>query len=87
VVATFAGYRRAQVQFTAEHRAVFSSSPGVFRSHCDRCGTPIAYESQDAAGEIHLYVGTLDAPERFVPQREVFVEERVPWLLLHDPPP
>ena len=85
-VATFAGYPRKQVQFIAEHRSIYSSSPGVFRSFCNRCGTPLAYEAQDAAGEIHLYVGTFDAPERFPPQRHVFYDEKVPWLLLHDPP-
>jgi hypothetical protein len=73
------------VEFTAAHRAVFSSSSGVFRSFCDRCGTPIAYEAGDAAGEIHLYVGTFDAPERFVPSRHVFYDEKVPWLVLHEP--
>ena len=33
-------------------------------------------------GEIHLYLGTIDNPEAFVPQVEVFCKEKLPWLQL-----
>ncbi|NJN51345.1 MAG: GFA family protein, partial [Gammaproteobacteria bacterium] len=78
-VATFVGFTRTKVVFAAPNRSVFSSSPGVWRSFCNQCGTPIAYEAESAKGEIHLYVCTFDDPAQFVPERHVFYTDRLPW--------
>jgi len=83
-IATFAGFRREQVTFLSRERSVYSSSPGVSRGFCARCGTPISYEAEAFPGELHLYVGTFDDPENFVPQSHVFYAERLPWLETHD---
>jgi hypothetical protein len=83
-VATFVGFDRPQVTFASPDRAIFSSSPGVWRSFCDRCGTPIAYEAESAPGEIHLYLGTFDSPEQFHPERHVFHAERLTSFEIHD---
>ena len=83
-VATFVGFARSQVTFETPARSVYSSSPGVFRSFCNHCGTPIAYEAESAEGELHLYVCTFDEPEQFVPRSHVFFAEHLPWLELHD---
>lgn len=58
----------------------FESSPGVKRSFCPRCGTPIAYQSATIPDEIHVLVGSLDEPENYPPQLEVFCREQLPWL-------
>jgi len=79
-VATFAGFRREQVTFTQAERALFTSSPGVRRGFCARCGTPISYEADRFEGEIHLYVVSFDDPTRFVPQHHVNFDEHVSWL-------
>jgi hypothetical protein len=83
-VTTFAGFPPDQVAYTRGERAFCASSPGVRRGFCAACGTPLTYESDRFPGEIHLYVCTLDEPERFVPTFHVFYEERVPWLEIHD---
>ena len=36
-------------------------------------------------GEVHVLIGTLDRPEDFVPTRNAFVEEKLPWLHLAAP--
>ena len=82
--AAFIGYLRGQVTFTGAAPATYASSPGVIRSFCGACGTPIAYEADRFPGEIHLYLCTLDTPEAFTPQAHVHVGEQIPWLHIAD---
>src|SRR5579864_5912020 len=76
-VATFVCVERARLRFTGEAPAVYASSPGVRRSFCRRCGSPIAYEADRAPGEIHLYAGTLEEPALVAPEVHVHAEERL----------
>lgn len=82
-VACFVNYPLAQVEFAGE-RARYASSPGVTRSHCAACGTPIAYETARRPGEIDLYLNAFLQPECFEPQAHVFVGERIPWFDTRD---
>ena len=81
---TFAGFATDQVDITAGTPATYASSPGVRRSFCGDCGTPIAYEADRYPGEIHLYVCTMDAPADFTPQAHVHASEHLTWLHLND---
>ncbi|MGH6630347.1 MAG: GFA family protein, partial [Burkholderiales bacterium] len=82
--AAFVGYPDEAVAFTAAAPAVFMSSPGVRRSFCAECGTPIAYAADRFPGEIHLYICTMDAPAQILPTGHVHVSEQLPWLHLGD---
>lgn len=79
-LATFVGCERAHFTLTGEEMGCYESSPGVRRYFCQHCGTPIAYESRQLPGEIHLFLGSLDNPQDYVPGGEVFCGERLPWL-------
>jgi len=83
-VTTFVGYLRSQIHYTSGERKTYNSSPGVRRSFCPDCGTPLCYEADWCADEIHLYISTLDAPEHFTPQLHVHRAERIAWLELDD---
>jgi hypothetical protein len=80
VVATFAGFAETAVSFTGEAPSVFQSSPDVWRSFCGRCGSPISYRARRFPGEVHFYIGTLDKPERYLPQAHVHHGEHVAWF-------
>ena len=82
-VTCFVNFKREQVAFRGE-RATFQSSPGVTRSHCARCGTPIGYETAKRADEIDLYLNAFDAPEAFEPQGHAFFAEHIPWFDTRD---
>ncbi len=71
-------------RWTGETAARFVSAPGVTRSFCARCGTPMAYESERFPGEVHLYAATLDDPEDFRPERHVHHAEYLGWLRIDD---
>ncbi len=83
-VASFAGYRPGCVELTKSPPRKYQSSPGVSRRFCDRCGTPISYEADRFPNEIHLFVGTMDEPEKFSPQFHVFCAEQISWLEVND---
>ena len=59
---------------------MFASSPGVRRSFCGRCGTPLTYRAERYPGEVHILIATLDAPEGFAPRAHVFCAERISWF-------
>lgn len=84
-MASYAGFAAERFAYIAGAPARFASSPGVTRSFCGRCGTPLTYEGARWPGEVHVLIGTLDRPEDFVPTRDAFVEEKLPWLHLAAP--
>lgn len=83
-VTAFAAYPKAAVTFPASTPASFISSPGVRRSFCGRCGSPVAYEGARWPDEIHLHLGLFDVPD-LVPARHGCHEEMLPWLRLEPP--
>ena len=59
---------KEMVRFTEGKRKVFESSPGVHRTFCSICGTPLTWEGVwGGRTVIELHLGTLDRPEAFPP--------------------
>ena len=79
-VATFVGFDDAHFRFTAGTPAVYESSLKVWRSFCPACGSPISYRSARYPGEVHIYIGAMDRPERYVPTAHVYFAEHLPWF-------
>lgn len=66
-----------------EALAEFSSSPGVYRVFCGKCGSPL-YSRRDAMPELlRLRVGTLDTPVP-EPSAHIFVSEKAEWFPICD---
>lgn len=83
-VATFVGLDAKRFRYTHGKPKGYVSSPGVTRSFCARCGSPMSFEGAKWPGEIHVYVGTLSDPAAFVPTGHVHVAERLPWFEIDD---
>jgi hypothetical protein len=77
---TYAGFAAERFAWTTGAPLRFSSSPGVTRSFCGRCGAPLTYEGARWPGEIHVLIGSMDRPQEFPPRRDAFVEEKLPWV-------
>lgn len=78
-------FEKEGVRFTRGQRKLYESSPGVKRSFCPDCGTPLTWEGEwggKAVTEIHI--STLDDPEQFRPDRHVFYGERLSWFDVFD---
>lgn len=67
-VSLFAGYRTEQVRTERGTPKVYASSPGVTRSFCEDCGTPLSYEDERLPGEVYVPVGVFEDPEPFEPE-------------------
>lgn len=82
---TFASFTAGQVVFSGTGRKVYNSSPGVERTFCPECGTPIAWEG-DSDGEryIEMYVGLFEERDALMPEYHILYEERVPWFDIAD---
>ncbi|MBV8107278.1 MAG: GFA family protein [Hyphomicrobiales bacterium] len=63
---TYVVINKAAFRYTRGGPAVYQSSPGVERTHCARCGSPISYEN---ANKFALFVGVLDDPSLLTPER------------------
>ena len=83
-VAAFFGVDRRNFHWTGVAPAAYASSPGVRRLFCGRCGTPMAYDADRDARNIHLYAASLDDPQAYRPTAHVFAAERLPWFEVAD---
>ena len=63
---------------------IFRSSPGVERSFCPDCGTPMSFRSDRMSDTMHLYIATLEDPNVLAPTLHVAIEEKLDWLTLND---
>lgn len=59
--------------------ASHSSSPGVTRQFCARCGTPLTYASTASPATLDLTLGSLDAPEHLAPTDHIWMQDALPW--------
>ena len=83
-VSLFAGYSAEHVGLPRGEPKVYESSPGVRRSFCGRCGTPISFEDDRLPGETYLPVGIFDEPEAFQPQTHDWESRRLRWFDVPD---
>jgi hypothetical protein len=59
--------------------ALFHSSPGVTRQFCSRCGTALTYQSDRHPDTIDITTASLDDPDGYPPQTEVWLAHRLDW--------
>jgi hypothetical protein len=70
----------SQVEFTRGSLRIYASSPGVERGFCADCGSALSFRVANRPQEIDLTTITLDDPNAFPPDREVWTEHRLPWV-------
>ena len=52
----------------------YKTDTGAYRTFCDSC------ENDERPNEIDITTGSLDEPEHFPPNRDVFPEEKLSWV-------
>ncbi|HVC61040.1 MAG TPA: GFA family protein [Acetobacteraceae bacterium] len=83
-VASFLIVPQAGFRYMQGMPKVYQSSRGVRRSFCDRCGTPLAYETDRRPDQIDLYVCSLDDSATIAPHAHVHADEQLPWFEILD---
>lgn len=81
---TYIGVKDDQGRWLTKPAKIFNSSPGVERSFCENCGSPISFRSKKMSDTMHFFAATLENPETLAPTLHVSIEEKLPWLKLDD---
>ena len=80
----FVSFPNDAVTITEGAIAKYSSSPGVERGFCAKCGSTLTCASVRLPTETHYYVGAFERAADLAPKGEFFPDERLPWLHLSD---
>jgi hypothetical protein len=80
----WAVFNRSDLDFVTGAPVRFASSSGVTRSFCGRCGTPLAYQTDDSPQTIDVTTATLDRPDAFPPTKEIWLDHKVSWVPLDE---
>lgn len=65
----------------------YESSPGVYRTFCRQCGSPL-YSHRNATPEfIRLRIGTLDSAVEAKPVAHIFAAQKAEWFEICDATP
>jgi hypothetical protein len=57
----------------------FDAGTGVRRGFCPECGSTL-FSERAAANMIGLTMGTLDTPDLFAPEQQIWVSDKQAWL-------
>jgi hypothetical protein len=71
--------RTSDLEFLGAAPVEYLSSPGVHRTFCGRCGTPLTYRRESRDGEIDVTVGSLDRPGSVTPLDHIWMEDALAW--------
>ena len=74
--AAYVGCQADSVHFEPTLPPAFASSPGVRRSYCEYCSTPLAYAAEFFPNETHLFRSNFDRPDTYELTRHVLFDER-----------
>lgn len=66
-------------EFSHGAPTTFRSSPDVLRTFCGRCGTSLTYQRESQPASIDITTASLDAPDEFPPEREIWLSHKLAW--------
>ncbi|HEV7266905.1 MAG TPA: GFA family protein [Falsiroseomonas sp.] len=76
--------RRQGLRFVGGAPARYASSARAERSFCQRCGTPLTFESRDFPDEVDVTIASLDNPEAVRPRDHTRTGTQLGWVKLAD---
>ncbi len=62
----------------------YESTPGVFRSFCKHCGSPLVSRRPSQPDIVRLRIGTLDTPVDVKAMAHIYVGSKASWDEIHD---
>ena len=80
----WATYPTTQFRLVGGTPAWFRSSDIGRRGFCAGCGSSVLFENTHLPEEIDVTIATLDDPSRLVPDRHIWVPDKVAWVSLDD---
>lgn len=77
-------YREPQFELRGTAPREYESSPGVRRSFCAHCGTPVCFRASYIPGLVDIPIGSLDNPAAIRPRAHAWFGRKLTWLELAD---
>lgn len=81
---TWVEFPKDQFRFTKGRPKRLVSRPGVVRTFCGACGSPLTYHGPGSTESADVIACCFDAPESFTPQSHIFTRRRLGWIHLDD---
>jgi len=83
-VAAFAAFAEKAVAFTPSEGRQVTVSPGVTRTFCESCGTPLTGRYDYLPGQVYVGVSIFDQCNDLVPRIHTHESTRLNWLHIDD---
>ncbi len=83
-VAAFAAFDSAKVTFSPNEGRTVNVNPGVTRSFCPNCGSPLAGRYDYLPNTVYIAVGLLDQADNFPPELHAHYANKLAWLPIND---
>lgn len=83
-VAAFAAFDSAAVTFSPNEGRAVRVNPGVTRSFCENCGSPLAGRYDYLPDMVYIALGLLDQADDIPPELHAHVDDRLTWLHIRD---
>lgn len=83
-VAAFAAFEASAVTVSPNEGQRVSVNPGVERTFCPSCGSPLLGRYAYLPGQVYVPIGLLDQADDLAPQMHVHSSERLAWLHIDD---
>ena len=80
---TWVGVKPENFEVTEGRITFCATSPGVQRGFCGQCGSSLTFAG-DGWTDIGITAATLDDPGVAKPTSNVYVEHRLPWVVLDE---
>ena len=79
----WAVFDKDKVGWLTGEPADYSSSSGIHWLYCRDCGSTVGYRRSERPNHMDITTGTLDDPDLYPPDVEIWVKERIGWEALH----
>lgn len=83
-VAAFAAFSDETISFSPNAGREISINPGVTRSFCGTCGSPITGRYRYIPNTVYIGLGLFDHAEDYPPTLHSHESNRLDWLHIHD---
>ena len=83
-VAAFAAFDDSAVTVAPDEGQKVSITPGVERSFCRHCGSPLTGRYDYLPGQVYISLGLLDQANDLAPQMHAHASQRLCWLHIDD---
>jgi len=70
---------RVFCEFLSGNPQPFQASPGVVRTFCGSCGSPLTFEESKAPDSLDVATVALDHADGFAPTRELWLDHKLTW--------